>query len=62
MTGATRLVDAAKTTHAELAESCSTWRPASSGSPRLRRDLAYAVTLYGGSTERSDDDHHDPRD
>jgi hypothetical protein len=64
VTGAQRLVDAAKQTHAELGEILLDLQTAQRRLARLRSELGYAVTLYnsGGVTELPDDDHHDPRD
>jgi hypothetical protein len=64
VTGAQRLVDAAKQTHAELGEVVLDLQGMQRRLARLRSVLAYAVTLYdsGAVIELPDDDHHDPRD
>ena len=63
MTGAARLVDAAKTTHAELAEVVLDLETMQQRLARLRRALGYAVTLYdSGAVVELPDEGEEPRD
>ena len=64
MTGAQRLVEAAKHTHSEVGEMMLDLQRIQRRLGSLRSELAYAVTIYdsGAVTELPDDNHHDPRD
>jgi len=63
VTGAARLVDAAKTAHTEIGEVIVDLENMQQRLARLRRALGYAVTLYdSGAVTELPDEGEEPRD